>query len=261
MVRHERWAELRAEYARANPLMARRRVCLVRGRFRVPFEGYKRGRRSSLPGDDEHMGVFDGLPPELRLLALRRLAEAQASRPLGNDRMRRRPAAGEELAALLLVLEAGETRELVWQASSPKWRCRINLVALGPPVDLRTIHKRCRHAALVKYLGRLAGIASAVRGGRVGNRRWAHHMLAKRGGQALARHAPRILEMGRECLAARRTYERSSQLSEESKTLSGICPVRWTSRWPRGVVNVASHPTRPAFHFTVPLRMTGAERY
>jgi len=87
------------------------------------------------------MGAFDGLQPALRLLALRRLAEAQATRPLGNDRM--------------------------------------------------------------KYLGRLAGIASAVCGGRVQNQRWAHHLLAKRGGQALARHAPHILEMGRERLAYR----------------------------------------------------------
>src|SRR5262252_7611921 len=124
--------------------MARRRVCLVRGRTRVPFEGYKRARRYSSPSQDERVGLFEGLPPELRLLALRLLAEAQARRPLGNDRM--------------------------------------------------------------KYLGRLAGIASAVRGGRVENQCWAHHMLAKRGGQALARHAPHILKMGRERLAARRTY-------------------------------------------------------
>jgi hypothetical protein len=61
----------------------------------------------------------------------------------------------------------------------------------------------------MKYLGRLAGIASAVRGGRVGNQRWAHHMLAKRGGQTLARHAPHILKWGRERLAARRAFDRA----------------------------------------------------
>jgi hypothetical protein len=61
----------------------------------------------------------------------------------------------------------------------------------------------------MKYLGRLAGIASAVLGGRVGNRRWAHRMLAKRGGQALARHAPHILKMGRERLAARRAFDQA----------------------------------------------------
>ena len=127
--------------------MARRRLCLVRGRLRVPFKGYKRPRPSSPPGQDEHLGVFDGLSPAQRFLALRRLAEAQERRPLGKDRM--------------------------------------------------------------KYLGRLAGIASAVRGGRVGNQRWAHYMLAKRGGQALARHAPHILKGGRERLAARRAFDRA----------------------------------------------------
>ncbi len=127
--------------------MGRRRLSLVRGRFRVPFKDYKRPRPSSPPDQDEHLGVFDGLPPSLRFLALRRRAEAPARRPLGNDRM--------------------------------------------------------------KYLGRLAGIASALRGGRVGNQRWAHHMLAKRGGQALARHAPHILKKGRERLAARRAFDRA----------------------------------------------------
>ena len=39
-------------------------------------------------------------------------------------------------------------------------------------------------------------------------RQWAHRMLAKRGGQALARHAPHILKMGRERLAARRAFDR-----------------------------------------------------
>jgi hypothetical protein len=101
------------------------------------------------------MGVFDGLSPELRLVALRRLAEAEARRPLGNDRM--------------------------------------------------------------KYLGRLAGIASAVRGGRVENQRWAHHMLAKRGGQALARHAPHILEKGRKILAAR--HSTSSRVPSPERPL------------------------------------------
>ena len=127
--------------------MARRRVCLVRGRFRVPFKGYQRPQPSSPPGQDEHFGVFDALPTPLRFLALRRLAEAEVRRPLGKDRM--------------------------------------------------------------KYLGRLAGIASAVGGGRVGNQRWAHYMLAKRGGQALARHAPHILKRGRERLAARRAFDRA----------------------------------------------------
>ena len=132
--------------------MGRRRVCLVRGRFRVPFKNYTRPRPSLSPDQDGHMGVFDGLPPTLRFLALRRLAEAEARRPLARDRM--------------------------------------------------------------KYLGRLAGIASAVRGGRVGNQRWAHHMLAKRGGQALARHAPHILKMGRERLAARRAFDRTVRASQ-----------------------------------------------
>ena len=132
--------------------MGRRRVCIVRGRFRVPFKDYKRPRPSSSPDQDGHMGGFDGLPPTLRFLALRRLAEAEARRPLARDRM--------------------------------------------------------------KYLGRLAGIASAVRGGRVGNQRWAHHMLAKRGGQALACHAPHILKRGRERLAARRAFDRAVQAGQ-----------------------------------------------
>jgi len=68
--------------------MARRRVCLMRGRTRVPFVGYKRAQRSSLSAQADHMGVFDGLPPALRVLALRCLAEAEARRPLANDRMK-----------------------------------------------------------------------------------------------------------------------------------------------------------------------------
>lgn len=43
---------------------------------------------------------------------------------------------------------------------------------------------RFRHAL------RIAGIVSAVKRGVVGNSRWGRSMLAKRGGQTLARHAP-----------------------------------------------------------------------
>jgi hypothetical protein len=114
--------------------MGRRRLCLVRGRLRVPFKGYERHRPSSPPGQDEHFGVFDALPLALRFLALRRLAEAEARRPLARDRM--------------------------------------------------------------KYLGRLAGIASAVRGGRVGNQRWAHHMASQARGPSPCASCPAHPQVG-----------------------------------------------------------------
>ena len=45
---------------------------------------------------------------------------------------------------------------------------------------------------------RMGGIVSAIRNGRVGNRAWGRSMLAARGGQTLARHAPHLLKRASE---------------------------------------------------------------
>ena len=45
---------------------------------------------------------------------------------------------------------------------------------------------------------RVAGIVSAVLGGRVGNGKWGRSMLGTKGGQALARYAPRLLKKASE---------------------------------------------------------------
>ncbi len=47
---------------------------------------------------------------------------------------------------------------------------------------LRPLHETWRHAL------RIAGIVSAVKGGRVGNRQWGLRMLGRLGGLTLARH-------------------------------------------------------------------------
>jgi hypothetical protein len=155
--------------------------CLVHGRLRVPFNDYERPVLRAGEGDDEYVGLFAGLPPSLRALALRRFAAAEAQRPLAHDRM--------------------------------------------------------------KYLGRIAGIASAVLGARVGDWRWAHQMLAKRAGQALARHAPHILKRGRERLAARRAFDQAVLLGQRPQALGSGFPVRSPPRLRRDRIQLPTLPS------------------
>jgi hypothetical protein len=75
-----------------------------------------------------------------------------------------------------------------WQAEQ--------LLRAKPP--FRGRHKQQREAA------RIRGIASSVRSGRVGNSGWGRSMLATKGGNAMAHHAPHILEENREHILARR---------------------------------------------------------
>jgi hypothetical protein len=58
---------------------------------------------------------------------------------------------------------------------------------------------------------RIAGIVSAVRNGRVSSAHWGHSMLAKRGGLAVAAHAPQVLARNREGILARRRALRAWQ--------------------------------------------------
>jgi hypothetical protein len=60
---------------------------------------------------------------------------------------------------------------------------------------------------LHRYNLRLAGIISSIRGGRVGNARWGRQMLARRGGLAMARHAPHILKANREQIRQQQAWD------------------------------------------------------
>lgn len=131
-----------ADHKRARARRARRRRYLVRGRLRVPFEGYERDRRArygepACEGKNYPVSTFgpdDGLTPHQAWVAKEQLTSAIRRR-----RVEGRPCTGPYLAAVK------------------------------------------------------AGVVSAVRGGRVGNREWGCRLRRQKAAKATAtRHREQL---------------------------------------------------------------------
>ncbi len=69
--------------------------------------------------------------------------------------------------------------------------------------------RRRRITDVRRYNLRLAGIVSAVLGGRVGNARWGHSQRARKGRNTMRDHAPHILAANRQRIQERRAWEQA----------------------------------------------------
>jgi hypothetical protein len=89
---------------------------------------------------------------------------------------------------------------------------------------------------------RIAGIISAIKGGRWRNRAWGKRMISKKGGLTMAMHAPHILAQNRERIQARRHVLKAVKQQRQSPSQSyedwqqALAAEAQQERQPRGVM-------------------------
>jgi hypothetical protein len=96
-------------------------------------------------------------------------------------------------------------------------QCRLATQLLRRANQQRPIRGASRQATFRRAL-RIAGIVSAVRQGRVGNRRWGRAMKGRKGGNIMRDHGPHILAANRRRIQERRQALRAWEEHQVTQT-------------------------------------------
>jgi hypothetical protein len=98
-------------------------------------------------------------------------------------------------------------------------QCKIATHLLRRANHERPIRGSSKQAQFRRTL-RIAGIVSAIKGGRYRNRSWGKRMISKKGGLTMARHGAHILEKNRERILARRRALKAVKQQRQSQPQS-----------------------------------------